>query len=73
VEKGDRVIMYTDGLTENFNAKNEMLGVDGLSEIVRDTSTLPLSRMKDEILNRIAAWRLGPPADDMSLVLLEIS
>jgi phosphoserine phosphatase RsbU/P len=73
VNKGDRVIMYTDGLTENFNAKNEMLGVDGLSEIVRDTSTLPLPRMKDEILNRIAAWRLGPPADDMSLVLLEIS
>jgi phosphoserine phosphatase RsbU/P len=72
VQHGDRVIMYTDGLTENFNDKNEMLGVDGLSEIVRETSVLPLPRMKDEILNRIAAWRLGPPADDMSLVLLEI-
>jgi len=73
MEPGDRIILYTDGLTENFNANNEMLGIDGLSEIVRETSTLPLREMKDEILRRIAEWRLGPPADDMSLVLVETS
>jgi PAS domain S-box-containing protein len=73
LQAGDRLVIYTDGLTENFNANNEMLGVDGLSEIVRETSTLPLPQMKDEILNRIAQFRQGPPADDMSLVLAEIS
>jgi phosphoserine phosphatase RsbU/P len=73
VQAGDRVMMYTDGLSENFNEKNDMLGVEGLSQIVRETSKLPLPQMKDEILNRIAEWRVGPPADDMSLVLVEIS
>jgi serine phosphatase RsbU (regulator of sigma subunit) len=50
-----------------------MLGIDGLQKIVRETSLLPLPQMKQGILDRVAAWREGPPADDMSLVLMEIS
>jgi sigma-B regulation protein RsbU (phosphoserine phosphatase) len=72
LQKDDRVIIYTDGLTENFNSKHEMLGVDGLKEIVTQASTLPLAGMKEQILNRVAAWRDGPAADDVSLVLVEI-
>ena len=73
LQRGDRVVIYTDGLTENFNSQREMLGVDGLKEILTEASTLPLDEMKSQILNRVAAWRNGPAADDVSLVLLEIS
>jgi len=73
VESGDRVLIYTDGLTENFNLQKEMLGVEGLSEIVRDASDLPLPKMKGQILDRVAAWRSGPATDDVSVVLVEIS
>ena len=73
LQTGDRVIIYTDGLTENFNSRREMLGVNGLKEIVAEASTLPLAEMKQQILRRVAAWRDGPAADDVSLVLLEIS
>jgi len=73
LQTGDRVVIYTDGLTENFNSQREMLGVDGLKEILTEASTLPLDEMKSQILNRVAAWRNGPAADDVSLVLLEIS
>jgi sigma-B regulation protein RsbU (phosphoserine phosphatase) len=73
VESGDRVLIYTDGLTENFNLQREMLGVEGLSEIVRDASDLPLPDMKRKILDRVAAWRCGPATDDVSVVLVEIS
>jgi PAS domain S-box-containing protein len=73
VQAGDRVMIYTDGLTENFNSSGEMLGIDGLKDIVRDVSDLPLVEMKDQILNRVAAWRDGPSADDVSLVVLELS
>jgi phosphoserine phosphatase RsbU/P len=72
LQAGDRVLIYTDGLTENFNSRREMLGVDGLAAIVREASNLPLAEMKREILNRVAAWRNGPAADDVSLVLVEI-
>jgi PAS domain S-box-containing protein len=70
---GDRVLIYTDGLTETFNPNGEMLGIDGLAEIARDTFTLPLPRMKQEILARVAAWCGGPAVDDVSLVLAEIA
>lgn len=73
VHAGDRVLIYTDGLTENFNSRREMLGVDGLKEIVNEASKWPLPEMKSRMLHRVAAWRDGPAADDVSLVLLEIA
>jgi PAS domain S-box-containing protein len=73
LQTGDRVVIYTDGLTESFNSQREMLGVDGLQEIVAEAATLPLAEMKSQILNRVAAWRHGHAQDDISLVLLEIS
>jgi len=72
VASGDRVILYTDGFTESFNKGDDMLGVEGLAEIVRETSKLPLNAMTQEIVNRVAAYRHGPAADDMSLVAVEI-
>jgi len=69
---GERILIYTDGLTENFNSSGEMLGVDGLRSIVSDTCNLALPEMKHRILERVAAWRSGPAADDLSLVLIEI-
>ena len=70
---GDRVMIYTDGLSESFNSRREMLGVDGLQAIAAEASNLPLAEMKNQILNRVAAWRHGRAEDDISLVLLEIS
>jgi PAS domain S-box-containing protein len=73
VKSGDRLIFYTDGLTESFNSQQEMLGIDGLRQIALETSNLPLPEMKLEILDHVAAWRNGPASDDASLVLLELS
>jgi serine phosphatase RsbU (regulator of sigma subunit) len=61
LQRGDRVIIYTDGLAENFNSRREMLGVSGLQGIVAEASTLPLAEMKQQILHRVAAWRDGHP------------
>jgi hypothetical protein len=33
---------------------------------------LPFAEMKQGILDRVAAWREGPPSDDVSLVLIEV-
>ncbi|HXN74609.1 MAG TPA: SpoIIE family protein phosphatase [Candidatus Acidoferrales bacterium] len=72
VHPGDRVVIYTDGFTESFNKHSDMLGVEGFGEIVREASKLPLPEMKRQILAQIEAWRNGPAADDMSLVLIEV-
>ena len=72
LEAGDRVMLYTDGFTETFNSAREMLGVEGLADVAREASTLPLSEMKQRILDRVVAWRDGPATDDMSLILVEV-
>jgi Stage II sporulation protein E (SpoIIE) len=61
-QTGDRVVIYTDGLTESFNFEHEMLGVDGLREIVAEASNLPSAEMNNQILNRVAACRHGHAA-----------
>jgi PAS domain S-box-containing protein len=69
---GDRLALYTDGLTDVFNDRDEMLGVEGLEEIVRRAARGPLEQMKQAVLDGVAAWRHGPPNDDISLILVEI-
>ena len=35
---GDRPVLYTDGFVEVFNDRDEMLGVEGLEELVRKSA-----------------------------------
>jgi PAS domain S-box-containing protein len=72
LQPDDRVVLYTDGITEVFNSRGEMLGIEGVREIVRQTSSLPAGEMKQGILDGVAAWREGPPTDDVSLLLVHV-
>jgi sigma-B regulation protein RsbU (phosphoserine phosphatase) len=69
---GDRLILYTDGLVEVFNCLDDMLGVEGLEDLVLQSATLTLADMQKTILDGVAAWRHGPLADDVSLVIVEV-
>jgi sigma-B regulation protein RsbU (phosphoserine phosphatase) len=73
LKQGDRVVLYTDGISEVFDTNGDMLGTEGVQKIVRETALLPFGDMQQAMLNRVAAWRDGAPTDDMSLVLLEVS
>ena len=68
----DRILLYTDGITEVFNKRAEMLGITGVQEIVRKASSLPAEQMKQNILEGVANWREGAPTDDVSLVLVHV-
>ena len=69
---GDRLILYTDGLVEVFNHEEEMLGVEGFSQLVLDSAKHKLPEMRQAILDGVAAWSHGPFADDVSLVIVEV-
>jgi sigma-B regulation protein RsbU (phosphoserine phosphatase) len=69
---GDRFILYTDGLVEVFNHEEEMLGIERFSQLVLDSAKLPLPQMRQAVLDGVAAWRHGPLADDVSLVIVEV-
>ena len=72
LEPDDRVVLYTDGITDVFNSSGEMLGIEGVREIVREAASLPAEEMKQGILDGVVAWRNGPPTDDASLVLVHV-
>ena len=71
LEPGDRILLYTDGVTEVFDDRGEMLGLEGLQNFVRECSLFSFDEMLPAILERIA-WRVGPFVDDVTLVLAEV-
>jgi phosphoserine phosphatase RsbU/P len=72
LQPDDRVVLYTDGITEAFDSHGEMLGIPGMREIVHQASSLPAEEMKQAILDGVAAWRHGPPTDDVSLMVIHV-
>ena len=46
LNSGDRLVLYTDGFIEVFNKSDEMLGVKGLEELVRQSAKRALPEMR---------------------------
>ncbi len=71
---GDRLVFYSDGVTETMNLSDELFGASRLFETLRDTSRRPLGVALAEIVSKVAAWRgVAPIHDDLSLLALEYS
>jgi sigma-B regulation protein RsbU (phosphoserine phosphatase) len=66
---GDRLIMYTDGLTDATNAAGEFLDVAGLRRAFQDTAHLSLEDSVAGIFGRVDAFSDGLPAADDQLLL----
>jgi len=71
LDRGDRLLLYTDGVMEAANASDEEFGLDRLESVLAETSPLALAAQADAILARLAGWR-GAVAqgDDVTLVLI---
>jgi sigma-B regulation protein RsbU (phosphoserine phosphatase) len=71
---GDRIFLYTDGLHEAVNAGREMLGYEGLLEIVERHRKLPLSESMDGIIESADLFRdQAASEDDVVLLGFEYS
>ncbi len=68
-ERGDRLVLYTDGITDSKNADGAMLGVDELERYLRETAHLQPSECVDSIIRRTKDFRNDLPADDDQLLL----
>lgn len=69
---GDRLILYTDGLTDVFNSHDDLLGVEGLQTLVSRYAQQPLPQMKQSLLDGVAAWSHTSITDDVSLVIIDV-
>jgi len=71
VEKGDSVILYTDGITETFNPAREIFGLDRLVEFFE---SIPINKSSIEKLlpQTLTNWRGDDiQTDDITCILMQ--
>jgi len=70
VAPGSRLLVMTDGLTETRGPGGELLGADGLVNLLLAPGASEPSRIVEEMLARAAEFRQGEPQQDDVTVLL---
>lgn len=68
LEKNDKILLYTDGLTEIKNSQGVEFGMDNVMDIIRDKKINLLS----EIERSVMKFSAGKQDDDFALMLLEV-
>jgi sigma-B regulation protein RsbU (phosphoserine phosphatase) len=71
---GDRVIFYTDGISEAMNDAGDMFRVDRIDEVLAEHATLSSAEIRDRLLARIHDFTGGSsPNDDRTLVVASVT
>ncbi len=67
---GDRLLLFTDGVTEAANSTEEEFGEERLVELAVALRERDAREMKDHILQSVAAFTGGSKQDDATLLVL---
>ncbi len=70
---GDRVLAYTDGLSEAVSARGEELGISGVQGLVSGVRGGEHGAIAASVSEALAAFRHGPPRDDILMVELALA
>jgi phosphoserine phosphatase RsbU/P len=69
---GDKVVIYSDGVTEAQNPNGEFLGKKRLREVVERHALESCEAIHDAIQNEVTAFTAGAPqSDDITVLVLE--
>lgn len=73
-QAGDRLFLYSDGITECESPQGEMYGAERLRQFVDETRDLPVGDVIGLLDQRISEWHEQKEfEDDISILVLEIS
>ncbi|MFH1943445.1 MAG: SpoIIE family protein phosphatase [bacterium] len=68
---GDRIVMFTDGITEAFNQKDEEFGEERVKSLVQECPDLSAQELMDKIVDEVRNFSKGAPqADDITMVVV---
>jgi serine phosphatase RsbU (regulator of sigma subunit)/putative methionine-R-sulfoxide reductase with GAF domain len=71
LESGDNLFLYTDGLTESFNANGEFYGEERLLESIKSDTCSSASDLLDVVERFLLNFvKDVPPADDLTMLVL---
>jgi len=70
--RGDRIYLYTDGITEAMNASGDEFGIQRLLSQLGELQSLPLDQSLNAFMENLEEWRCHECLrDDVSIVALE--
>lgn len=73
LQRHDRLVLYTDGLTDAINAREEHFGRARLERVARENFSAPLEQMGDALFDAVAQHQGdGERFDDMTLLIVGI-
>lgn len=67
---GDKLVLYTDGITDTRNKKGEFLSVKLLKTILLDNGNLPAKEMIEKIMEKVSQFSDGASQDDDRTLLV---
>jgi serine phosphatase RsbU (regulator of sigma subunit) len=72
LERGDVLLLFTDGISEAMNADSDLFGEARLAKLVEEHGHLPTDELRERILREIEAFVAGAPQhDDMTMILIK--
>ncbi len=71
---GDRILLYTDGVTEPENLAGEAFGDNRLEQVIREDQSLPAQELSERLMTEIEAWlpRSARQQDDITLIVIDV-
>lgn len=73
LRRGDRLLLYTDGVVEAPDAAGRLFGLDRLVDVLDETATAPLPVVKASVLAAVQCHTGGSLAhDDVTVLAIEI-
>lgn len=73
LQKGDLLLLYTDGLIEAHNSQMELFGKRALMEIIKTAQNSSAHDLVNTIINKVALFeKKEPQFDDLTLLAIQI-
>lgn len=71
--KGDRLLLYTDGILEAANASGELFGLDRVKELLRTTAAADHLEFLGLLFQSLVDFGVSdPPEDDCSAIVIDL-
>ncbi len=69
---GDRLVLFTDGITEASNERDEEFGEERLTRLIRDSRHLKAQALQTKILETVTDFCGGDFRDDVTLMTVSV-
>ena len=72
LKSGDLILLYTDGITEAMNEKEEMFEEERLVNLLKDNQQISIQSLSQKIVDDVLSFQgTQPQGDDITLVLMK--